>query len=256
MADALSVTGLCARLGGRQILYDIDFAAARGTVTAILGPNGAGKTTLLECLVGLLPYTGAVTVGDVELSALSPRDRAARVAYVPQRSSLDAPLRVRTVVGHGRYAHSGSSVATGDNHETVATAMRATDIEALADRSYLTLSGGEQRRVLIARALATGARVMLLDEPTASLDIKHVLALFQLVRELANNDVCVIMVLHDLNDALAYTDRALLLQDGRIAASGATNDVVTETPIRQVYGVEPVRETRLYFRLPESRDEH
>src|SRR5690606_7192278 len=159
--------------------------------------NGAGKTTLLKTLVGLLPYRGQILVDGRDVAG---RERARLLAYVPQRSALDAPLRVETVVGHGRYAHTRSAVLRGDDLRAVRAAMAATDIADLAGRSYTELSGGEQRRVLVARALATGARIVVLDEPTESLDVGHALALFGLLRDLARGGVCVIAVLHDLND--------------------------------------------------------
>jgi iron complex transport system ATP-binding protein len=254
-SPGLEVRDLGVALGGRPIVRAVSFAADRGTVTAVLGPNGAGKTTLLKALVGLLPYSGQILVDGRDLAAGSRRSRRQRrerarlVAYVPQRSALDAPLRVETVVGHGRYAHESSAVLQGEDLRAVRAAMAATDIADLAGRSYLELSGGEQRRVLIARALATGARILLLDEPTESLDVGHALALFGLLRDLATSGVCVIAVLHDLNDALAFTDRALLLDGGAVAAAGATADILTDEPIRRVYGVEPVFEPRLCFRL-------
>lgn len=248
--DTLTVAGLSAELGGRTILHDVALRAEPGVITTILGPNGAGKTTLLECMAGLLAHTGRIAIGDRDLTELTPRERAQQVAYVPQRSALDAPLRVATVVGHGRYARSGSSVVVDEDRARVAEAMTATDVGDLAQRSYLELSGGEQRRVLIARALATGARVLLLDEPTASLDIGHALALFHLLRRLADGGVCIVVVLHDLNDALAHTDRAVMLARGRVDSAGPAAEVVSEAPIRRVYGVEPTRASRLVFRLP------
>lgn len=249
---ALSVENLGATLGGRQILSGISLSAQGGAITTILGPNGAGKTTLLECMAGLLAHTGRIAVGACDLAGLPARQRARLIAYVPQRSALDAPLRVATVVGHGLYAHTGSSIVVDEDRARVEQAMAATDVSAFAERSYLALSGGEQRRVLIARALATGARILLLDEPTASLDVGHALALFRLMRALADDGVCVIVVLHDLNDALVHTDRAVLLSKGAIAAFGPVAEVVSDEPIRQVYGVEPERAERLVFRLREG----
>ncbi|HEX2688420.1 MAG TPA: ABC transporter ATP-binding protein [Kofleriaceae bacterium] len=234
---------------GRQILHDVTCEATYGAITSVLGPNGAGKTTLLKSMVGLLPYAGAIEIAGVELSLLAHRERARRLGYVPQRSALDAPLRVTTVVGHGLYAHATAS--PGDERRAIDRAMAATDTAELAERSYLDLSEGEQRRVLVARALATGARILLLDEPTASLDIGHALALFRLLRRLAKDGMCVIIVLHDLNDALSFTDRAVLLDRGHVAAQGATDQVIAQEPIRSVYGLELSVAPRLHFTLPE-----
>jgi iron complex transport system ATP-binding protein len=248
---AVSVRGVHVTLRKHVALRDVTFEATYGTITAVLGPNGAGKTTLLKSMMGLLPYAGAIEIGGVELGALSYRQRAERLAYVPQRSALDAPLSVATVVGHGRYAHQTRLSLIAEERHTIERALAATDIADLAERSYLDLSDGEQRRVLVARALATGARVLLLDEPTASLDISHALALFRLLRRLTQDGMCVIIVLHDLNDALSFTDRAILLDRGLVVAQGATGEVIAEQPIRQVYGLEPSTEPRLCFRLPE-----
>jgi iron complex transport system ATP-binding protein len=247
---AIAVRRLHVTRRRRTILHDVTFEAMYGTITVVLGPNGAGKTTLLKAMMGLMPYSGAIEIAGVELAALGYRQRAERLGYVPQRSALDAPLRVETVVGHGRYAATGFAQVNEDRR-LVTSALVATDTAELADRSYLDLSEGEQRRVLVARALATGARVLLLDEPTAALDISHALALFRLLRRLAGDGMCVVIVLHDLNDALSFTDRAVLLDRGAVVACGPTEEVVAEKPIRQVYGLEPSKEPRLCFRLPE-----
>jgi iron complex transport system ATP-binding protein len=234
----------------RAVLRDVSFDASYGAMTAVLGPNGAGKTTLLKAMMGLVPYTGTIEIAGTELGALGHRQRAERLAYVPQRSALDAPLRVETVVGHGRYAHARGFVSVAEERRAIERALAATDTVELAERSYLDLSDGEQRRVLVARALATGARVLLLDEPTATLDIGHALALFALLGRLARDGMCVIIVLHDLNDALAFTDRAVLLDRGLVVTQGPTAEVVAEQPIRAVYGLELSTAPRLCFRLP------
>jgi iron complex transport system ATP-binding protein len=235
----------------RTVLREVSFDARYGTITAVLGPNGAGKTTLLKCMMGLVPYAGVIEIAGAELGALSHRQRAERLAYVPQRSALDAPLRVETVVGHGRYAHASGLVSAAEERRAIERALAATDTAGLAERSYLDLSDGEQRRVLVARALATGARVLLLDEPTATLDISHALALFALLRRLTHDGMCVIIVLHDLNDALAFADRAVLLDRGLVVTQGPAAEVITEQPIRAVYGLELSTAPRLCFRLPE-----
>lgn len=249
---ALEARQLTVSLGGREVVREVSLSAEHGVVTAILGPNGAGKTTLVKALCGLLEYNGEVRVDGDDLAVLSRLERARRVAYVPQRSALDAPLRVDTVVGHGRYAHARSAGFSAADREAVAVALDATDVAELAERSYLELSGGEQRRVLIARALATGARIIVLDEPGASLDIGHALALYELLGRLAAGGCAIITVLHDLNDALAHTERAALFDHGRCVCAGTTAEVLSEQRIRDTYGVAPERGERLCFRLPAS----
>jgi iron complex transport system ATP-binding protein len=250
MANQLDARDVYVALGGRDVVRGVSLRASGGRISCILGPNGAGKTTLGKALVGLLPYRGSITLDGIEIGRISHTQRARTIAYVPQRSALDAPLTVATVVGHGRYAHRRTAGESREDRRAIAAAMEATDITHLAARSFIELSGGEQRRVLIARALATGARVMVLDEPAAALDIAHALALYAVLRSLADRGHCIICVMHDLNDAANATDDALLLADGACAAAGATAEILTPGPIRAVYGVELVREPRLGFRLP------
>ena len=254
---ALLTRDLAVTLGRRQVLRGVDLEARHGAVTALLGPNGAGKTTLLRAILGLIPRSGASRRGTVEidgrpLSELSRLERAQRVAYLPQHSALTAPLAVRAVVAHGRYAHVRSASLGKRDRQAVDRAMAAADIADIADRPYTQLSGGEQRRVLVARALATGARILVFDEPAASLDIGHSLALFALLAGLADDGYCVLVAMHDLNQALDHTHAAVLLAGGVVAASGATSDVLSDEPIEKVYGVELSRQARLCFRLPEG----
>lgn len=248
-ARAITIENLSVRLGERDVVRGVSLGVEAGQITAVLGPNGAGKTTLLRAVVGLVPYRGRIVLEGTELAALSRTERARRVAYVPQRSALDAPLSVATVVSHGRYAHTRSAGLGRADKQAIDAAMEATDIADLAERPFTELSGGEQRRVLIARALATGARIIVLDEPAASLDVGHALALFALLGRLAGDGQAVVVVLHDLNDALRVADRGVLLAAGSVAAAGPIADVIAEGPIRRVYGVELETEPRLSFRL-------
>ncbi len=234
-------------LGARRVLRDISFQAQYGTITAVLGPNGAGKTTLLKAVAGLLPHEGRIEVASRDLRKLHRSDRVRLLAYVPQVSLLASPFRVEHVVQQARY-----SLRTDrhTHHAAVEHAMEVVDIAHLRKRSFTQLSGGERRRVLLARALATEARLILLDEPTASLDIRHALSFYELLRELAANGYCICAVLHRLDDAARFTDRAILLKDGRLTHQGVTADVISAEPIRDVYGVETDEETVLSFRLP------
>ncbi len=233
-------------LGARQVLQDISFQAEYGAITAVLGPNGAGKTTLLKAVAGLLAHEGRIEVAGRDLHRLQRSDRVKLLAYVPQVSLLASPFRVEHVVAQARY-----SLRTDrhSQHAAVEHAMEVVDVAHLRKRPFTQLSGGERRRVLLARALATEARLILLDEPTASLDIRHALSFYKLLRELATNGYCILAVLHRLDDAARFTDRAILLKDGRLTHQGMTAEVISAKPIRDVYGVETDEGRGLSFRL-------
>jgi iron complex transport system ATP-binding protein len=207
-------------------------------VVAILGPNGAGKTTLLKALLDLVPHQGSVRAGGESLAALDFRARAKRIAYVPQRSELASDFSVHEVVAQSRYPHVGGvgTLARSDEH-AVSQAMDLVDVAKLRDRTFSRLSEGERRRVLLARALATGASCLLLDEPTAALDVRHSLELFARVRELARDGRSFVIVLHDLNDAIRFSDRALILDRGKAVAFGRTAEIVVRETVREVFEV-------------------
>jgi iron complex transport system ATP-binding protein len=245
---SLSAVKVGVSLGGRRVLHEIDLEAHPGEVVALLGPNGAGKSTLLKALAGLVPYEGRVQLADIELSSLSPQRRAQRISYVPQRSLLRSALSVRDVVALGRYAHVGGFGALSKNDkEAIDHALRTAHADALRDRIFTQLSVGEQQRVLLARALASEGPILLLDEPTAALDVGEGMAVLALIRQLAERQHTIIVVLHDLADARSTTDRALLLKEGRVVEQGATKDVVADEPIRSVYGVRLVENARIGF---------
>jgi len=238
---------------GPPVVHSVDLSFTRGAVTALIGPNGAGKSTLLKAILGLVPATGTARLDDTPLSGLSRRDRARRMAYVPQRSRLTARLSVQSVVELGRFAHRGPFAnLTADDRTAVHTALADTGTDHLADRPFPELSGGEQQRVLLARALATGATTLLLDEPTSALDVRQALLLHRVLRTLADRNHCVITVLHDLSEVRRHADAAVLLHEGRVVRAGPVDTVVHPDPIRQVYGVELVATEGLEFRLPEA----
>ncbi|MGF1466269.1 MAG: ABC transporter ATP-binding protein [Sandaracinaceae bacterium] len=247
---ALHARGLTVRRAGRTVLASVDVEVRYGELVVVLGPNGAGKSTLLRALAGLWASQGEVLLDGVALGRLGPRARAARLTFVPQRSGLAARLRVDAVVAQGRFAHAGYlGSLSGSQRAAVHEAMARVDVLHLAERFYTELSEGEARRVVLARALATGARVLLLDEPTAALDIRHALTLRRSLRGLADAGFALVVVLHDLDDASTLADRAILLRDGRIVRSGPPADVIAPDPIREVYGVELVPAGGLGFRL-------
>jgi iron complex transport system ATP-binding protein len=236
--------------GPRRVLADVDLNAPAGSITCVIGPNGAGKSTLLYAIAGLLPYRGRIDLGGRDLRAFDPRERARALAYVPQRSLLEAPLAVETVIFQGRFAHTGALAGpSADDRRAVHAAMERTDVLSLAQRRFDRLSTGERRRVLIARALASEARTILLDEPTAALDVRHALELFVLLRALADEGFCIVVVLHALDDVRRHGDRALLLSEGTVVAEGAVRDVVDAERVRSVYGVTLIENSALAFEL-------
>jgi len=251
---SLAVSGLTVRRGSCPVLAGIDFTAASGAVTALVGPNGAGKSTLLKAILGLLPASGRIAFAGTDLSRLDAQARARQVAYVPQRSQLAAALPVRAAVAAARYAHHGwLGGQQAADQAAIDEAIAAVDAGHLAARTFSTLSAGEQQRVLVARALATGAPCVLMDEPTASLDVGHALALLDLVRRLAAGGRCIVIVLHHLDDACRVADRVALMHAGRIVADGPPAEVLTEAHLGEAFRVAPVPGGALGFRLLERR---
>ncbi|RMF11910.1 MAG: ABC transporter ATP-binding protein [Candidatus Dadabacteria bacterium] len=226
----------------RPVFSDVDLRLDEGEITSLLGPNGAGKTTLLRAIIGLLPVRhGTVTVDGVPLAALSARQRARCIGYVPQREDLDPGMSVFDAVLIGRAPHRGWMLPWRRADLGAAEdALRQVDILEHRDRLLGELSGGERQRVALARALAQQPAVMLLDEPVAHLDPGHQVALFRVLRQLATAGTAILMTLHDLNQALQWSDRTVLLADGGCVASGRPQEVLTPERIRQVYGVRAV----------------
>jgi len=237
-AFALSVTGA----GGATLLDDVSVAVGRGEVVALLGPNGAGKTTLLRALCGELPpAAGDVHLEGRSLSAWSPRDRAARLGVLPQSSRLVFPFTAEQVALLGRTPHVERHESARDR-EIAGLALRRAGVGALARRDYLRLSGGEQQGVQLARVLAQvwdapaqGGRYLLLDEPTASLDLNHQGALLDAAAALAASGVAVVAILHDLNLATLVADRIVMLDGGRVAAVGTPAETVTDDLLARVF---------------------
>ena len=241
MTGALSASDLRVRLGGEPVLTDVSLAVDRGEFVGLVGPNGAGKTTLLRTLNGTLtPDSGTVRVDDAPLSDHSSREIARRVGTVPQGTSLSFDFSVADVVEMGRTPYVSRFGRTdADDRAAVDDAMAAAEVTEFADRSVQTLSGGERQRVLLARALAQETPVLLLDEPTASLDINHQVRTLGLVRSTVDGDPgrAVLAAIHDLDLAARYCDRLLLLADGEIQAAGDPATVLGSDALRTAFGV-------------------
>jgi iron complex transport system ATP-binding protein len=219
---------------------DVSVTIERGSITGLLGPNGCGKTTLLKLLAGIVaPASGTVTLDGTALDTLSRRAVAKRIAVVPQETHPAFDYTALEMVLMGRHPHLGTFQLEGPADLALAyQALDATGTAHLSDRAYMTLSGGEKQRVVIASALAQQPQVLLLDEPTASLDLGFQLEIQSLLTTL-NRDRGVTMVLatHDLNLAASICNRLVLMSEGRVLAQGLTDDVLTAANIRQLYGV-------------------
>ncbi len=231
--------GLAFRYPGaaRPALDGVNFAAPPGRLTAVIGPNGSGKSTLLRLLLGAAPpQAGEVTFAGRSVGEWDRRALSRRVGVVPQSETVAFPMRVREYVAMGRYPHLGPwGAERARDREAVRTALERSDTRDLADRDLGTLSGGERQRVRIARALAQEPDALVLDEPTASLDVRHEMAIFRLLADLAREGRTVVLVTHSLNLSGRFADRILLLDAGRSAAQGAPGGVLRAAIIARVY---------------------
>jgi iron complex transport system ATP-binding protein len=292
----IEIDDVTVELGGTEILQGVTSTVEEGQFVGLVGPNGAGKTTLLRTILGVIkPNRGGVRVGGDPVSGLSSKEASRRIAVVPQDTTLSFDFAVEDVVAMGRNpyksrfsgarlsgvgrrlrsadAETGTDSETGTDPETsggaetsrkktdrehVESAMARTEVAEFADRSITAVSGGERQRVLLARALAQDAPVLLLDEPTASLDINHQVQTLELVRELVDDDgKTVVAAIHDLNLAAHYCDELLLLADGAVRASGPPESVLSEDHLeaafdtRAVVSRHPVTGSTYVTALPE-----
>lgn len=224
----------------KEVLKDVTLSIQPGVFAGLIGPNGSGKTTLLKLIEGLLhPRQGEVLLQGVPVRQMSRRNLAKILAVVPQDSPMAFPFQVREVVLMGRSPHLGAWQFEKDkDYAIVNEAMAMTDTLSLADRPMDRLSGGERQRVLIARALAQEPQVLLLDEPTTFLDIRHQVEFFDLIKGLnRDHGLTVLAVTHDINLASLYCDVMILLKDGEIHLRGCPEEVVTEEHIQAVYNI-------------------
>lgn len=236
--SALSVTGLEVEIGASTLVEGIDLTVEQGEWIGIIGPNGAGKTTILRSIAGLLSSGGSIVIDGIAGSRLSRADRARMVGLVPQRPEIPAGVRVIDYVLLGRAPHLRYlQMHRESDVEAAWAAMTNMQVDGLADRMVASLSGGELQRVVLARALAQAAPLLLLDEPTASLDVGHAQQVLTLVDELRRTQgLTVVSAIHDLTLAAQFCDRLVLVAGGHIVATGVARSVLTESSILTHYG--------------------
>ena len=233
----LKIQNLSVSYGPRRILQDVSFDVQSGEVLALIGPNGAGKSTLIRAVSGVIPYSGHVRTNGDDFASLSTLQRARYIATVPQAVSLPPAYTVWETVLFGRTPHLGFLGQPSPKDEEIARqSLQRVSALSFADRRVGELSGGEQQRILLARALCQSTPILLLDEPTAHLDLQYQVGLLELVHELAHKDhLAVLVALHDLNLAAHYADRIALMVAGNIKAMGSAKDVLQPELIQEAY---------------------
>lgn len=236
----IATEGLTVRYPGleRPALEDVTINVRTGSLYAVLGPNGSGKSTLMKALLGVTPAsTGRVTIDGRSTAEWDRRERATAVGAVSQSESIAFPLTTRELVAMGRYPHLAALSAEGvADRAAIDAALDACDLTGLKDRAVTTLSGGEFQRARIARALAQQPRALVLDEPTASLDIRHEMGILELLRTSADAGMTVVLITHGLDRAAEFADHMLLLSQGKVAAEGTPPEVLREDVLEEVYG--------------------
>ncbi|GAB3645224.1 ABC transporter ATP-binding protein [Streptomyces sparsus] len=242
----VDVDALTVEIAGARLVREVTLRAGSGRIVGLVGPNGSGKSSLLRCVYRAgRPTAGTVRLDGADVRGMTPRESARRLAALPQESATDFDFLVEEVVAMGRVPHQRASARTTDaDRAHCADALRRVGADHLAGRGFTSLSGGEKQRVLIARALAQQAAVLVLDEPTNHLDIAQQLEVLALVRE---SGLTVLTALHDLNLAALHCDELYVIREGAIVASGSPHDVLTTELLADVFGVRAHR-----VRHPES----
>jgi iron complex transport system ATP-binding protein len=241
--SALRFTGVSANYGSRRVLHDVDAEFGAGAVTGLVGPNGAGKTTLLRLAIRLLaPLSGRIAVLGRPLEEWPSVALARAIAYLPQNAEAHWPILAHNLVALGRLPHRAAfSPISQDDEHAIADALTRCDAEALALRRMGELSAGERARVLLARAIATAAPILLVDEPAAHLDPSHQLRLMELLRTEAVRGTAVIVTLHDLALASRFCDEIVVLRNGEVAARGTPADALDDKTLADVFAIQARR---------------
>jgi iron complex transport system ATP-binding protein len=235
---SLQGRGLHVRRGERQILAGVDIELRAGELVLLCGRNGAGKSTLLRVLLGAEPAAaGEVRLASRPLASWPARERARQMAFVPQDPDTPFEFTGRELVAMGRHPHRGTAALQPEDVRAIENALVAVDALSFADRAVTSLSGGEQRRIAVARALATEAGLMLLDEPTSNLDLEHALSLAGLLRELADRGRGLLVASHDINLLAPFAHRVIALHDGRSFADGPPESALSTENVAAVFGV-------------------
>jgi iron complex transport system ATP-binding protein len=246
----LKAVSVSMRFGSHLVLDDVSLTLPPGSMTVLLGPNGSGKTTLIRAMAGVIsPTQGEIHLGIVPLRKMGRSAVARQCAYLPQQTNTDFEIRVDDAVAWGRYSHIGSLGAMKKaDYDVVAWALERVGLTSLRHRTVPTLSGGERQRVFIARALAQESPILLLDEPISSLDIGRQLELMGLLAELHREGRTVLAALHDLRPALDFFPHAVLLNAGKMAATGPTREVICGPALETAFGVQVWRAEQICFR--------
>jgi iron complex transport system ATP-binding protein len=236
----LDATSISVTLGDQLIVDRASLSVSTGEIVGLIGPNGAGKSTLLRAMLGLVAKgSGAVSLDGADFFAISARERARAVAFLPQDRRVEWRLPAGDVVMLGRYPHqSGFGGPSPEDRAAVDRALGAVDAATLSDRPVAVLSGGERTRVLLARALAVEAPILLVDEPIAALDPYHQLHVMEILRDRAHAGAGVLAVIHDLALASRFMDRLVLMDAGRVTAEGPPRDVLTPENLARVYRID------------------
>lgn len=235
----LAVENLHASLGDARVIRGVSLAAEGAQFVGLIGPNGVGKTTLVRAIAGLIPFGGSVALDGEAVSAMSPRARARAMSYLAQGAGSHWPLEVSRLIALGRLPHLEPFHRAGAADEAaIARAIALAGVGEFIGRDVLTLSGGERARVLLARALAVEAPLLLVDEPVSALDPYHQIRIMEVLRAYADEGRTVVAVLHDLSLAARYCDRLILLDNGKVKADGAPSEVLTPQNLRDTYRIE------------------
>ena len=251
--DPLTISSLSVNYNNQPVITDLNLTLQRARIVALVGPNGAGKSTLIRAITGVTPISrGTIRLGSVDLLKISALDRARRIAVVPQHAHMPDNFKVREIVMLGRTPYLPLwQKETNNDQAIVIQALERTNLTSLKDRFVSDLSGGELQRVVIARALAQEPEILLLDEPTAHLDLKHQASILSLIKSLATaKNIAVLLTMHNINQAAKCADSIALISNGKIQAFGSPTDVCTSQRLSKVYDTPVEVVTHLDHGLP------